>query len=435
MSNIRFITKNLLKNDDVTMASIESGLEDNYNISSNTTTDTTGKYLVHLDIVAIPPPTKDDYNWVYNETKQELIKSLGYDDTGLILKFDDSRVLLWDINDSLTVWNNSEKEEFPVENLTLVSRYRKLQTKNPKDNEIRITSDSNMSISTIVLARHLFTKQTKVEISLYSEKNWTTLLESKTIILGDTLAVSDIWEWGEFFWGYIPWAGDKIIDDIKKLSSLVFWFDQLHTNVKSIKIIFSPDVCTEVNLFCNEGTITCDDTDTYIAGCNAESLIPLYCNNTVIYCNNTDIYCNAIQYSSGGAAGAASGLSYYEIGYLLAGDYMSPTYNLSPKHSLEWTENTTQYRPESGTLQSDITTPNKRIEFSLNTIPESDRITLHEELINLGLNTEFFISIFPENSNYDKEADYSGIMKMTKIPKYTEFLPNYYNSKFTMEEV
>ena len=48
---------------------------------------------------------------------------------------------------------------------------------------------------------------------------------------------------------------------------------------------------------------------------------------------------------------------------------------------------------------------------------------------------DFFISLFPNSCNKTRELDYSGIVKLTKIPKYTEYAQNYYSAKYIVEEI
>jgi hypothetical protein len=73
------------------------------------------------------------------------------------------------------------------------------------------------------------------------------------------------------------------------------------------------------------------------------------------------------------------------------------------------------------------------MEFNLNTIPESDRISLQEDLTKVSLSDDFFISLFPEDSS--KQEDYSAIVKFTKVPRLSEFIYGYYKSNYIVEEV
>ena len=132
---------------------------------------------------------------------------------------------------------------------------------------------------------------------------------------------------------------------------------------------------------------------------------------------------------------AAEPMNYFQIGRLFLGNSLSTAIGASFGHSLYWNENTTQYRTEAGTLRSDIITPNKVIEFSLNTISESERSSVQRALANTGKRKDFFISLFSTSCDPNIQIDYSGIVKMTKVPRYAEFAPSFYSAKYTVEEI
>lgn len=127
--------------------------------------------------------------------------------------------------------------------------------------------------------------------------------------------------------------------------------------------------------------------------------------------------------------------SIIEIGRLIVGEYIQPTYTISYGHGLSWQESTKQFRKDGNTLRSNIASPSRKLEFALNTIDADDRATLQAGLRNVGLRRDLFISLFPDNIDLDKTKDYSGIVKLTKIPIIAEFTNLYYKSKYVMEEV
>ena len=57
------------------------------------------------------------------------------------------------------------------------------------------------------------------------------------------------------------------------------------------------------------------------------------------------------------------------------------------------------------------------------------------EQIRQAQRKNLYISIFPENSSSTKEIDYSTMVKLTKVPKYTNFIAGFNKSSFTMEEI
>ena len=306
---------------------------------------------------------------------------------------------------------NSTNTSYPVSNIARTSRGRVYRSDNTSTlTEIKGTYTEQKTASAIVIGRHNFSNDVYYRLYLYSDDNWTTQTYDSTLLqVTDEQALSDLWEWGEFHWGTIPWGGDKLEDRKIKFTNIVLWFDSPKI-VQSFKLELSGPV----------------------SGGGGGSN-PLYCNNNTIYTNNTVIYCNATDYTEGGGTGE-TGINYFEIGRIFLGNHIEPAYGISANHSISWDENTNQYRPSAGTLQSDISTINKRFEFSLNTIPESDRIDLHKQLLELGLSKDFFISIYTDDNSITKEDDYSGIVKLVDIPKYTQFLPLWYKSNYVIEE-
>ena len=183
---------------------------------------------------------------------------------------------------------------------------------------------------------------------------------------------SSLWEWGSFLWGAEAWGSDRVSEEFSPPSNIVEWIPTVQTQIRGFKL------------------------ELFVAGGN---------------------------------------ISYFEIGRIMIGKYIQPTYNIGYGHSLTWQESTKQYRTEAGSLRSDVSIPYRKFEFNLGTITESDRVLLQHELRNVGLRKDFFVSLFPEDASNDKKLDYSGIVKMTKLPKFTEFAQNYYKAKYIMEEV
>lgn len=124
-----------------------------------------------------------------------------------------------------------------------------------------------------------------------------------------------------------------------------------------------------------------------------------------------------------------------DIGRIIIGDAVEATYNISYGHYLSFEEPTTQYRTDSGSLRSDMALPYKRFEFNMNTMSESDRQVLQRGFADVGKRRDFTVSVFPCDDIEEKKIDYSGIVKLTRIPKFQEFQHNWYKAKYVMEEV
>ena len=316
------------------------------------------------------------------------------------------RFILENLIDSATLTDSpSSDTSYPVDNITKVHRSEVCRSvSTPAIQSYLGNWSTDKTASALVIGRHNFSQYVSYQLILYDGINQTgsEVFNSGVIQLTYSEAATDYIQWGEFRWGIKPWDYNKKDVENIQFKNIVLWFPL--TTFRSCKIAFSGPT----------GTVDA-----------------VYCNSQDVFCNSISVFCN----DSGTTTSQDIGIPFYEVGRIFLGEYLEPTYNISFDHSISWQENTTQYRAGSGTLKSDITTKNKRFTFDLNTIPESDRIGIQKKLVNLGLTKDFFISIFPEDTNSDKVLDYSGIVKLTRVPRYTEVRCGYYKSNYVAEEV
>ena len=299
--------------------------------------------------------------------------------------------------------------EYVVDNLKKISRLRVMRSENAEDQfVIAGIFPEEIPVSAMVIARHNFSSSITYQLKLYNDL-FQEVHDSGIINVTEDEAAIDLYEWGEFNWGAITWGADKKDEDNREFYDLVYWK--------------SDGVPVDTFFF----SLTLDIGE---IGTNN-----IYCNTVNIYCDDASVFCDQIYGAGGGGEPGVSSMPYFEIGRLYIGEYLEPTYNISLGHGLSPKEDTSQYRSSSGTLRSDFATTNRSFEFSLKTIPEADREVLHNKLISKGKKDDFYISIFPEHKSFDKEIDYSGLVKFTKIPQYTEFINNYYKSDYMVEEI
>lgn len=305
----------------------------------------------------------------------------------------------------LTGTNASSDTKYTVENVKKISRSKVYRSQDTIFSTIK-GNVTNKDVSAMVIGRHNFSDNVTYRLILYDgvDQTGNVLYDSTTTLVTPAQAATDLWEWGEFNWGSIAWGADKLGDTNRQFFNIILWID----------------IVSGVNSF----TLELDSLE-------GGAAIPLYCNNVTIFCNDETIYCNATYIGEGGTGSV--GIDYFQIGRLYIGEYVEPAYNISYGHGLSWDENTTQYRPNAGTLQSDSTTRNKKMEFNLNTIPAEDRVGIQKDLLSMGLSRDFFICLFPEDSF--KQEDYSGIVKLTAVPKLSNFINTYYRSNYVVEEV
>lgn len=297
---------------------------------------------------------------------------------------------------------------YQIDNVKESSRSLVFRSKNTYTTTIDGTFFTSSNVNSLVIGRHNFTDLVAYQLILFDGiyQQGNQIYDTGEITVTSLEAATDLYQWGEFYWGAGPWGMDKKDNILDGSGNIVLWLPATYQAVQSFRLVL---VGTTV-------------------------VVPdLFCNNATIFCNNAAIFCNQLT-AAPVSPSSDLGIEYFEIGRLFIGEYIEPAFNISYGHSITWAENTSQYRPSSGTLHSDIVSKNKEFSFSLNTIPEADRIEIQTQLLEKGLSKDFFISLFPEDSSVDKQVDYSGIVKLTQIPKITEFRSSYYKSDYKVEE-
>ena len=311
---------------------------------------------------------------------------------------------------------------YPVDNVKKISRTRSVRSTDATI-EFIINGDlsSTVDISAMVLARHNFSNTITYRLELFSAVGQSgSLYDTGYVDVTDEEAATSLYQWGGFPWGSVPWGADEKDTDKRQFYDIVWWkTDGAVPNVLSYSIKFLVEGASPTG-----NPFYCNDISIYTDG--------VYDNNgtpAVITCNMTTL-------DAGGTGQPVEpGISYFEVGRIYLGEYIEPSFNISLNHAIAWPENTSQYRANSGTLRSDQVTSNRSFEFDLKTIPEIDKEPLHKKLIAKGLRDDFYLSMFPEDTSGDKTIDYSGLVKFTRVPKYTEFINGYYKSKYLMEEI
>lgn len=271
-------------------------------------------------------------------------------------------------------------------NLKLPQRSKVARTTSNASQLITTQFAAPRTVSAIVLGRHNFVSGMTLRFKLY-DSTPTLLHDSGNLtISGSAGTGTPEWTWGclipgcttEFKWGTVPWGGETSETNFEPSLNYVYWIDEN----------------------------------------NPVDILPI---DNVIKVEITIL---------GGTS-----LAYYEVGRLIVGNFIEPTYNFSYGHGLTWDESTRQFRTESGSLRSDASLPYRRFEFDIGTISEADRETLQDGFRDVGMRKDFFMSAFPCDTAAAKLEDFSFIGKLTKIPTFTEFVHNYYKSKYTIEEV
>jgi|GEM_PF-2019173 len=327
-----------------------------------------------------------------------------------------------------------------VENTQNIVKSKVFRTINESDIEIFGQLSYAYDVSAMILARHNFTLFTRYRLRLFSDYAGTAsnlLFESNNRLIETGEIGSDLFGWGEFVWGNAAWGGDKAKDpadvEFTPAPNLVYWLDQVISDVKSFKINLSitGSISGTSPLYVNRTDIDCHTAavDAHSTGLSDDikfvNRTDIPSNDVIIEANDTgnyDIIPDAIAQN-------------FEIGRIFLGKYIEVPYNIELGHNLSWEEDTKQYRSDGGTLRSNIEVPYRKVNFILSAVPEYRRAELQHGFRNVGMRRDFFMSLFPENANENKNIDYSGVVKLIKAPKYAEFANNYFTSKYVMEEI
>lgn len=291
-----------------------------------------------------------------------------------------------------------------TDNLKLNSRSKIMRFST--DQTIDIDVVPSKAISAVVFGRHTFATGTTIRIKMYSDLSQIFLVhDSGDMVISESDSGKDYINWGDFLWGAITWGESDETDEFKPDPNYVYWVPSTRDEPAPLEAYAG---------WC--GLSNCDGS----LPDPAPSTIEAFGAVNAIQSINIEI--TQIAQST-------------DIGRLIIGNYIEPNYNLSFNHSLEWIEPTKQYRTEGGTLRSDIGIPVRKINFNLNTIDAEDRTTLSQTMRTVGKRRDFYLSLFPEDTDLDKKKEYSGIVKLTKTPSMIEHAPLYYKSKYEMEEV
>lgn len=125
---------------------------------------------------------------------------------------------------------------------------------------------------------------------------------------------------------------------------------------------------------------------------------------------------------------------YMQASRLFMGAHFEPAYNPSYGLTLGWDEDTKNTRTAGGSLRSDPTDKWRVMNFDLDAIVPEDRQKVMEIFRELGINKDFFISMFPSRGGM-LERDYTLQAKMARSG--TMALPKHrlYSTKIQLEEV
>ena len=132
---------------------------------------------------------------------------------------------------------------------------------------------------------------------------------------------------------------------------------------------------------------------------------------------------------SGNAAG------YVEASRLITGDYWEPTYNADFGLKLGYKDDSVHMRTDSGDLITDIKPRSKTLTFDLGDLVPADREVLMRIVRSNGLPAPIFISVFPGDTDKNKEQDYQIYGKLSQISELTLARFSSYTTSISIDEI
>jgi hypothetical protein len=126
---------------------------------------------------------------------------------------------------------------------------------------------------------------------------------------------------------------------------------------------------------------------------------------------------------------------YLEVSRLICGDYWSPKYNTEYGLSVNIVDSTSNTRSQAGNLITDNGTINKKIDFTLPYLSSADRNTFYQILRINGMRTAVFVSLFPEDTDKEKESIFQIYGKISTPTAITNSNYLVYSSSLSIEEV
>jgi len=126
---------------------------------------------------------------------------------------------------------------------------------------------------------------------------------------------------------------------------------------------------------------------------------------------------------------------YVEVSRLIIGSYWTPKYNTQYGLTSTINDLTVNQRTESGNLITNRGAKFSRLNFDLGYLNVSDRNNLFSIFRGSGTSKPLFVSLFPEDTDLEKERDFQIYGKLAGINPITHNTLELYSSALEIEEV
>lgn len=124
-----------------------------------------------------------------------------------------------------------------------------------------------------------------------------------------------------------------------------------------------------------------------------------------------------------------------KVSRFLVGSYWSPTYNTSFGMQVGYEDTSSSERLQSGDLYSTPGPRHKTLSFELPYLNDTDKFKLFDIVKLLGKSKPIFISLFPEDTDKEREQMYSIYGRFTGLPGITYAMFTKYASSIQLEEI
>lgn len=161
-------------------------------------------------------------------------------------------------------------------------------------------------------------------------------------------------------------------------------------------------------------------------------------SNTTIYGKGAGQYLAAYGTVIGGSSGTTFTITLpigTKVSKIIIGEYWTPRYNTSFGIQVGYADSSSSERTQSGDLYTIQGTRNKVLSLSLDYLDESDKFKMYDILKSNGKMTPLFISVFPQDSDIDKEQMFSIYGKFTELTNLTHSMWTIYNTNISIEEI
>ena len=126
---------------------------------------------------------------------------------------------------------------------------------------------------------------------------------------------------------------------------------------------------------------------------------------------------------------------YMEIARLVCGTYWSPTYNTEFGLTVDYVDQSSHSRSQAGNIITDIGPTHKSLTFTLSYLQKADRNILLQIMKLNGMRNPLFISLFPSDTDIEKEFTYQIYGKLSSNPTISHPMYTQYASSITIEEM